>query len=511
MNEKGESFSPAEYEDKKEESEVSNSKEGPLTSSEELKSLLARSESIINHSIATEKNIDQLIEERQAITSRIPEIELNKEARLNRVEGFNPLQNLNAEDYDRLINEEIIDQEYAEILKSLDNLIRLGETESSPTLELSAQLEALSEQKNMAREVIEDKIAEKQEEIEIRRNEVRERVVEHYSKRIIQLEQRLAEIESNPQVFEKVQKIHEEEQRQLELEQEELHKEIFKYSDRGIRSLFDRYNNALSKIETVLGDKSIIDRLIESRDSGNQQETRQLFDSVRQQLVRAVREGEGEQQITKPQEVVPWAVNITIFKHNDVFNYVTSEESKKVLQSEADAGNQKAKTLLEQLSLIEEHNEILKILIQSKWNKRNPEQMNDFWRAFIEREKDDQSGLTERRKKEKEEKEIERAEFLQSAQEIIDRGGFLVKVPVFKEAFGKKSEVVGHRDEAILLEKFVSTKGNECWKVVDGLGEESESLARAGRTANLQMSQFPAWLKKAAEAHYLRLEVEKTE
>jgi hypothetical protein len=86
----------------------------------------------------------------------------------------------------------------------------------------------------------------------------------------------------------------------------------------------------------------------------------------------------------------------------------------------------------------------------------------------------------------------------QKIKEIIEKGGFIVEMPIIKEVKGKK-EVVGRQTGAVLLEKCVSKKGNQYWKIVEVAGI---SGLKIGDSSPLDMRSFPWWLRKAAERYF---------
>jgi len=211
MPEQQEGYRPPVAETQVEEPEVSTAEEAAMPSVEDLDALLRESESVATVASMSEKEIDEMVERRQESLDRLQDIGPIQESRLKRVENFNPLKGLKPSDYERLVQEEMIDAPYAERLKKLDGVIAKLESLDFPSADAKAELEKLSGVRNAFREKIESQIAEQQQETTSRREEVKNKVLEHYAKRTDELERVIAEIESNPRVIERLQTMAEKE------------------------------------------------------------------------------------------------------------------------------------------------------------------------------------------------------------------------------------------------------------------------------------------------------------
>lgn len=495
--------------------EISEAKEAKMTSIEDLDALLSESENIATVALMSEKEIDKMIERRQEALNRLQNVELIRESRLQKVENFNPLGDLNPSDYERLIQEGIIDASYAKRLQKIDEVIAKFETLEYPSADVKAQLEKLSEIRNSFREKLEDQIAERQQELTARREEVKNKVLEHYAKRAKELEKTIIEIESNPRIVEQLQAMakkemhadfakREVEKKAFKAKIEQERKAIIQEATRYIQSLSARHNNAFKRLGKLLENEKIEEELLTVLNEGDAKKQQSTFDRARSKLINAIIDGEGEKQLKEPKEIVPWKIGPTTIQYKEAIYFLRFHETEKALQIAADAGDQQAQKLFEQRKQIINGNEIIRQLVGPQWvtdRKTNKKKMGAFWAAFEIRKKNDKEGLTEARKKEREEAAKREVESRKSIKEIVERGGFVVEVPVIQEVRGKKV-IIGKEKAAVRLEKNKSNKGNEYWKVVEIFGSATNGL-KIGDASPLNMRSFPQWLRDSAKSHFL--------
>ncbi len=86
--------------------------------------------------------------------------------------------------------------------------------------------------------------------------------------------------------------------------------------------------------------------------------------------------------------------------------------------------------------------------------------------------------------------------FEKESQAIIERGGSIVKVPIIEKVRGKNI-VVGKEKGIVRLEKAMSKKGNEYWKVVEVYG--ATNGLKVGDNSPLDMRSFPVWLRESVQ------------
>lgn len=514
MREQQEGYRPPVAETQVEEPKVSTAEEAAMPSIEDLDALLRESESVATVASMSEKEIDEMVERRQESLERLQDVGTIRESRLQKVENNNPLGGLKPSDYERLVQEEMIDAPYAERLKKLDGVIAKLESLDYPSADAKAELEKLSSVRNAFREKLEGQIGEQQQEITARREEVKNKVLEHYAKRTEELERTVAEIESNPRVAERLQTMAEKEMSELfakrEKEKQEAEariekerKAVIQEATRYIQSLGTRHSNAFKRLGELVGNEKIADELLQALGEEDARKQQVAFDRVRSRLMNAVIDGEGEKQLKDPKEIVPWKVGPTSIQYGDAMNFLRFHETEKALQVAADAGNEQAKKIVEQREQIINGNEVIRRLVGPQWvtdRKTNNRRAGAFWANFETRKKNDKEGITAARKKEREEAARREAAFKKSTEEIVKRGGFVVEVPVMKEMRGKK-EIVGREKGAIRLEKGKSKKGNEYWKVAEIFG--ATNGLKIGDVSPLDMRSFPQWLSESAKPYFV--------
>lgn len=504
MKEQQEGYRPPVAETQIEEPEVSTVEEATIPSVEDLDALLRESENVATIASLSEKEIDEMVERRQESLERLRDVDTIRESRLQKVENYNPLGDLESSDYERLVKEEMIDPEYADRMKKLDAVISKLESLDYPSVDAKAELDKLSEIRNTFREKIESQIEERQQEIAARREEVKSKVLEHYAKRVEELERTIMEIESNPRVLERLQTMAEEERRAFEAKIEKERQAILQEAARYIQSLGSRHGNAFKRLGEIVGDEKIGEALVQVMTEGDLKKQQSTFDSVRSRLINAIIDGEGKKQLKNPAEIVPWRGGSTTIRYGDAIDFLRFHGTKQALQVAAETGNEQAKKFLAERDQIITSNEVIRKIVGPQWvtdRKTGQKRMTAFWAAFETRKKNDEGGITEARKKEREEAAKREAEFKKSIKGIIERGGFVVDVPVVKKIRGR-NVVVGKEKGAVRLEKAVSKKGNEYWKVVEAFGAATNGL-EVGNTSPLDMRSFPVWLGESAKPYFV--------
>jgi hypothetical protein len=494
--------------------EISEVKEAKTLTIEDLDALLRESESVATVVSMSEKEIDEMVERRQESLDRLQNVEIIRESRLQRVENFNPLKDLKPSDYELLVQEGMVDAPYAERLKKLDGVIAKLESLDYPSADAKAELEKLSEVRNTFREKLESQIEERQQEIATWREEVKNKVLEHYSARVEELERTIVEIESNPRVMERLQTIAEKEMQAIfakreaekkafEAKVEQDRKATIQEANRYIQSLSARHGNAFKRLGELLGNEKIANELVAVLSEEDARKQQGAFDRTRSRLMTTIIDGEGEKQLKDPKEIVPWKVAQASIQYREAIDFLRFHETKKALRAAADAGDKQAQKLLEQRDQIINGNEAIYKLVGPQWvmdRKTNERRMSAFWAAFETRKKNDKEGITATRKKEREEAAKREAAFKKATEEIVKRGGFVVEVPIIKEVRGKR-EVIGKEKGAVRLEKGKSKKGNEFWKVVETFG--ATNGLKVGDVSPLDMRSFPQWLRESAKPYFV--------
>ncbi len=175
-----------------------------MPSVKDLDVLLEQSEDIVTVAVMSEEKIDEMIKQRQESFDQFNISEINRESRIQKVDNYNPLKELKPSDYEQLVQEEMIDKEYADRLKKLDNIITKLESLDYPSVEVKTELEKLLEFRNTFREKLESQIQQKQEEVVVHQEDLKNRLFEHYAGRMEKFKRTIEEIESNPRVLERL-------------------------------------------------------------------------------------------------------------------------------------------------------------------------------------------------------------------------------------------------------------------------------------------------------------------
>jgi hypothetical protein len=488
-------------------------KEAALPSVGDLKGLLEEAKNITKVALMSEREIDEMVERRQKSLDLLRDAYLAQESLL-KMEDSGPLKDLKSDDYDRLIQEKIIGASYAELLKQLDDEITKLESLDFPSAVTKAELHKLYGVRNSVREKIESQIVERQQEIAAQLKKQRDEELNLYKRRVEELEQTIAEIESNPRVLERLRAMAEREMKEFFEERERKKKEFeakieqerkkrIQDATRYIQSLGARCANAFKRLGELTGNEKIADELAVALREEDTRKQQSVFDRVRSQLRRAIIDGEGEKQLKDPSEVVPWEVRSTSIPYYLALGEIQDDTTKNALELAARSGDKNAERLLKQRDEVLVADQILFRLFGKKWitdRKTNEKRLSPFWAAFETRIKNDREGITAARQKEREEAAKREAEFKQKAQEIIDRGGFVVEVPIIKIVRGKR-EVVGKQKGVVRLEKRKSKKGNEYWKVVEVFGITNG--LKVGDVSPLDMLSFPQWFREAAKPYFV--------
>lgn len=466
----------------------------------DLDSILEESERVIAEATLSEESVNDMVEQLKVLLERLKNAETVREQRLRRVLAFDPLKDLTSADYEGLVAAGLVDFAGAEKLKKLDDVIIRMESLDCPTDDSIAELGRLTLLKGSFQKRLENQIEKMKQKIFVRRAEVKNKVLEHYSKKTEVLEGAIAKIEANPRVVERFNAIAEQEKKDFE---EKIEKFLLETSQ--LTSLVSKsHSKIFERLSEVTGDENIGQDLFKAHmeEYGRKQDG--IFESARNRLIASIIDGEGEQQLQEPKEVVPWAMRSTTISYIEALNSLRYRRNREALKAVADSGNEDADRLYQECRQILNENEVLRKLVGSKNitdSKTGKKSLGPFWAAFNIRRENDKNGTTEARKKKRDEAEKLEAQAQKNVSDIIGRGGFSVEIPILKFIQGRQ-QVVGKKYGAVRLERVQSKKGKELWKVkevssaVTGLEVESTSL--------LNMSSFPSWLKECAEKKFIK-------
>ena len=482
-----------------EDNEVKRDIKPELPNLEYLDKLLEEADSVLKSAMQSSADIDELIEKHKVTKERIDNIDVLRESRLRRVEDFDPFGRLKSDDYERLVRERVIKKDIAESLKVIDEMITEFESIEYPEAYVVEKFEKVYQEQRILRDYTESKIREREDKKATQRERLISRVVDHYGNRIQELEQVIAEIESDPAVMERLKLMDEEKKKEFEEKMEKERELILKEASRYTQSLGARHENAFTRIGEIAGNEGIADELMGALDEEDLKKRRSVFQSVRDKLKNAIIDGEDEKQILTPQEVVPWMGRASSIDYRGALEFLKSPETFKTLQKAADEGDENARQLLEKRDWIIKGNTAFRALVGAKYytdKKTQQKKKGDFWHAFEVREYNDSKGITLKRKEEREENERRRAEKEKEIQEIVGRGGFVVKVPLYKK-LGNKKIKYGTTKGAVKINKELSKRSNEYLKVEE-VSSNIEDVIRVGSSSPLDLSSYPDCIRDSA-------------
>ena len=481
---------------------------------DDLDAFLGESEKVFTVATMTAADVDGLIKERQIMIHQVDDLETLSKKCSQRVVNSNTCTGLAATNYADLMAVGLIDAAYVERLQKMDELISKFQAVEHLPREASVKLAGLEEKRKDFQDRMAVKIQEKQEKLGLYQGIVREEIKNHFAQRIEKLIQGIAGIETNPHVKERLQVMKEAEQealkvkqqaaaRQAALEQQQLAKKV----ERFIQSIGAKHVQAFQRLEELTGEAELESRLLRLMNGKDEQQKRSVLESLRNQLIKAIIEGEdeGEEkgQLKSPAEVVPWQMGDKRDKRDKRGNKIIYCAALDFLAEPAMVAQLKGTAQQKDVEQLISSNHILRRLFGKRWLNDNGQQKpGRFWAAFEQRQENDRQGITAVRKQKRAEIAQEKLALEQTTKDILARGGFLVDVPLTKLIKGK--QVVAGRERAVIrLEKVQSSKGNECWEVVELLGV-SNGLIKIGDRSPLNLQSFPAWLRDAAAHLYYK-------
>ncbi|MBN2306564.1 hypothetical protein JXD20_01115 [Candidatus Peregrinibacteria bacterium] len=461
--------------------------------------ILKESEKVISHASLTEERIDEMIQKRAGLLERLQNTEATRDQRLEHVQDYDPFGDIDVGNYEGLVSAGVLDAENAVRLKKLDAVIDRLSSLDPPTIDSATELKKLSALRESFQKQLEERIKIRQQAVIDRRVEVRNKVLSHYLKRTGGLRAAIAEIDAQPKVLEKLKVLEAEtrEKRKKEMEQ------FVRMMNESVQVLSDRHAKVFKRLSELTGNENITEDLLNAFLKESAQRQRNIFTGVRNRLIGSVIDGEGKGQLKSSKEVVPWAEHSANISYVETVNGLRYFGNRKRLETMAAAGDVQAAQLLEECEQLINENEVLRRLIGKKHitdRETGKKCLGPFWAAFETRKANDETGVTEvRRKKRKEAAELE-AKTKKAMADIIKQGGFAVTVPVYTSIRGKQ-QLSGKKKGAVRLERDKSKKGSEIWRVAEAAG--GADILEVGSTSPLNMSSFPSWVREPAQKKFI--------
>ena len=349
----------------------------------DLDDLLGESAQMAKTALMSEQEVDELLTKREAYIDRYTTASRNKESRLRRVEGFNPLKDLDAEDYDSLIAEGVVDRDYADKLEHLDEVIEDLEAVSSPSEEILARLAQLLERRAPVREWLEGKVQDRKEALAQRREDVRAKLEAFYIRRINELTAAVVEIEANPRVQDRLDKEAEVAVAELKAQRQEVIREVTRY----VASLSARHGRAFNRLTQIAGEAAVTSLMDIPQQRDSRTRTR-IVGEVREAIMDGILKETGDKQVREPKEIVPWAARTSSIDYFGALEFLRTSKRMDELKRMPGAEEQQAQRLLEDRDRILLENEVLRSLFGSKWRvdaKTKKKTLAPFWAAFDRR------------------------------------------------------------------------------------------------------------------------------
>ncbi len=445
--------------------------------------------------VLSNKEIEEKTEERERAIEELRTLDLDRQEQLRTTAPSNPFATLVPADYQRLRKEGVITDEEEKNYLQLDETIKKLHAVQNPNARVAIATGKAEKARGEIWENIAERIKVKGDEFSAYQEEGRARLETLYRQRVADLEKMIKDIEDNPSVRDH---LHETAKKGMESFEAELAKEAKAALDTLsaiVQSLNTRHERAFVRLNEVLmldDTKELLDNAL--RETGGREKISQL----RERLIKSIVEEDGETQIKSPDEVSPSSIHYFQGLHT----LQDEERAEQLLRlAKKDPRIQK---LLESRSRVLKENHLL-------FSFLGPDRMKDkksgqlvpsnlpFWKAFEQRQKNDKSGLTAKRK---EQREKEKAESQKTINDFLKehKGAFPVSVPVI-ENIGGKDRIVGMRAGAVLLERRTSHRKNESWVVTAMVG--ATNGLRVNDRSSLTMEQFPLWLRDAARPFFI--------
>jgi len=373
-----------------------------------------------------------------------------------------------------------------------------------PTKESIDTLTTLSSTQKDCRAVIEGKIEEKQRKIEKRKDKTKENLLGHYKNMAEEWNKILLEIDANPRVAERLVKIAEQKRKNFEAQIAKEKKEVLEQANRFIQSISARHTSCLKKLGNVINNENIAEDLSNASKEIEWQKRQTVMENTRRILTKSIMESEGGNQLNDAKEIVPWKVTSSV-NYISAVNYLRFATSGLLKEMAEKDGDESAKQTLLKAKEIMDQNEMFRQLIGKEFlDKNNKKLLGWLWAAIEKRKQNDSMGITDvlKKRREEEAQKIEERKkkkeiFEKATSDLVARGGFRIRVPVYDTMRGKRV-FIRDEDGAVLLQKMRTKEGSEYWKVAEILGETANKFLKVGSASPLDMKSFPEWLRKSA-------------
>lgn len=425
------------------------------------------------------KIIEGQIEWRERKLKDLADYHTTTERTVRALQDYDPLGDLIPADYDALVANKLITKEYADALKALDQKIHELDSPAAPTEEQRLELIKYLELKNSVNDKLFSLIFTREREIEERRAAAKDALLARYQEHTQKLNEIIKHISERPGVAEI---LREEATQEAELENKkfaadnlrDFKEEFLGGLEPDLQLVLEKNQSAVSRLKELSGDKDL-DQKLSTFNSLDQNQQATLINRLRDVMFDAILEGEGRQQLQSPREIVPWRMHRPTdgTTYWQAVDFLTSQEMKQTLPLWKDTGAPTA-DIEKKLAATESYAHIFRRLFGREWitdEKTKQKKLGSFWAAFEKRKQNDEAGLTEQRKKSR-----------QEIKSLYEKEDPMHRVIAFKSGKG-----------FALVERKAGTRG-EYERVAQIVG-----LAPAGVKEGLSSKDFPDWFRRVVE------------
>ncbi len=413
-----------------------------------------------------------------------------------------PLSEASVEDYNGLAKEGLIGEETAQFLTDIDKTVKDLKSAKNPPAAVTDRMEQLISIQTTARADLEKIIQAKQEELKTKNEQTKDELFNFYSKKIEAFNELTEEIQKNPRAMDRIKTIAEKEFKNIEKKYKQKREQLIGEASHFVKLLSSMHAKKFNRIAEVAKKSDIKNDLVEAvgavKKDKKDQQAHNVISAGKSMVVSAIIDGEGDSQVKSIKEIAPWLTP----DYFHAFNAMNSSVMKEELSKAAEDGDDRAESILREWDKILVENEALRKLIgkaEIRDHKTGKKIKGTMYQAFETRRENDLKGITEQRKKARENIARQKEEFKKEEDNIINRGGGVAEETVIKFVNGKKVETPKGR-VAFRLEIDESKKNNKVWKVVELTG--GTNSVKVGRTSPLDFSGLPSWMKKKAEEIY---------
>lgn len=481
---------------------------------DELADAMKTAQEVPTEPLESPEDVDALLGRRGAAKRELDALDARRERELSTggIPEVAP-EGLTALDYDELVNEKVIDRAFADQLAESDEVIRNLRDLPDRTAAAAAALMNLWDAREKIIGTIQDRVKEDRETRAQRIEQLRSEIAGRYARRAEELRGMIAEIESNPAFIARLKKDAADQQAAFDAALKERREKLFREATRHLDSVRNRHSRAFRRLEEITGEKHLEASFRSafgpsSRDAAAaRREQEALVSKIRTKVIASIIDGEGKGQLKEPREVVPWIEGRTqVIRYDDAMQLLKSAEARGALDS--NENRSRAELMARREYVFVEHEALRRLFGKTQTGfdrqKRKPI-LGEFWAAFGTRKENDAQGVTEARRKAREEKEAQDAAFREQIAALIKKGGFRVDAPTYRMIHGKR-EVAGTGSGIVRLEigetKKGKTAGNKYWRVAETFGNVND--LRVGQSSPLDGRAFPEWLRDAMKKIFVK-------